>query len=416
MAVFSLTTWVKKALGWGSIDAQRSASDSYAGKVVSAETALTLSTVFACVRLVASTTASLSSGLFTIDANGDRIPSKDKDLNRILTLKPNADMTAFIFWQCVVASLLLWGNSYVLKKYRGTGANKKLISIEPLFPSCMAIQVNEDGSLTYKYTQSGSLVEYTEDDIAHFKGFSMSGKLGVSVISHATQTFGNALAVEETSGRFFSNGMRPGSALKAPQTLKGEQRKQIRESIVAELEGVAKSGGTIILEAGMEYEALGVPPQDAQMLESRKFSVEEICRWFGVPPVLIGHANITAWGTGIEQINLGYLIYSLGPLLENLEQQVRLSLIPATERDETFFDFDPNTLLRADSAGRAALYNSASQNGWMTRAEIRRKENLPFIPGSEKLTVQSALTPLDTLGETTSTPTSNKPVDDTSKV
>lgn len=412
MAVFSLTSWVKRAFGWPVVDNQVAVKSSYSGKTVSAETALNLSTVFACSRLFSQSVASFGGGLFEINAKGDKVAAKDQDLNRILTRRPNANMTAFTFWQAVVSNLLLWGNAYILKKYRGSGANKKLVSIEPLYPALVSIRQKENQMLVYQYTKDGIMTEYSEDEIAHFKGFSVSGFMGLSVISAGCQTFGNALATEETAGRYFANGMRPGTALKVPNTLKGDQRKQLRENIVSEMEGVAKTGGTIILEAGMEYQALGIPPADAQLLESRAFSVEEICRWFGVPPVLVGHSNVTAWGSGVEQITLGFLNFSIGPLLENLEQQIRESIIPSEQRSTVFFDFDTSSFMRADSTGRANLYNSASQNGWMTRAEIRRRENLPFIEGSEELTVQSALTTLQNLGK--SDP--NKTIEDSSKV
>ena len=412
MAVFSLSSWVKRAFGWPIVDTQRAVQASVSGKTVSAETALNLSTVFACSRLFSQSVASFGGGLYEIDAQGDKVVAKDQELNRILTRRPNANMTAFTFWQAVVSNLLLWGNAYILKKYRGSGASRKLVSIEPLYPALMTIRQNPNLSLTYQYSKDGFVTEYSEDEIAHFKGFSVSGYMGLSVISSGCQTFGNALATEETSGRYFSNGMRPGAALKLPNTLKGDQRKQLRDNVISEMEGVAKTGGTIILEAGMEYQALGIPPADAQLLQSRAFSVEEICRWFGVPPVLVGHSNVTAWGSGVEQITLGFLNFSIGPLLENLEQQIRESIIPTDQRSSVFFDFDTSSFMRADSAGRAALYNSASQNGWMTRAEIRRRENLPFIDGSEELTVQSALTTLQNLGKNEP----NKTIEDSSKV
>jgi HK97 family phage portal protein len=409
MAVFSLASWTKKLFGWATIDLQRSATTSHSGKVVTAESVLNLSTVFACARLLSQSGASLPGGLFEKDARGDKVPAKDIALNRILSKKPNANMTAFIFWQAVISNILLWGNAYILKTY---GPNKKLISIEPLFPSLVTIIENDDGSLTYKYTMNGLVTEYSEDRIAHFKGFSVSGRVGLSVISQGAQTFGNAIATEEASGRLFSNGMRPGSALKLPNMLKEGQREQLRDKIICEFEGVAKTGGTIILEGGMEYQALGIPPADAQMLESRNFSVEEQCRWFGVPPILIGHSNVTAWGSGVEQLFIAFATFTLGPLLENLEQQICESFIPVTERDKVFFDFDLYALMRADSTGRAALYSSGAQNGWMTRAEIRRRENLPFIEGSEELTVQAALVNLQDLGKGDA----SKTIEDSGKV
>lgn len=412
MAVFNLRSFVRGIFGFpeGGNTVQR--TDSYSGKAVNFDSAMALATVYACVRLISQSIASLPCGLFEIDSRGDKILARDKELYRLLHDRPNADMTAFTFWQAVVACILLWGNAFVKKSYRGTGANKKLIAIEPLYPALMVLQVNEDGSATYVYTKDGKRTEYSENEISHFKGFGVSGRLGLSVLSLARETLGNAMAADESSGRLFSNGMRPGSALELDNVLKEDQRKQLRENVVNQMEGVSKTGGTIILEAGMKYKAIGIPPIDAQMLESRQFSVEEICRWFGVPPVLIGHANVTTWGSGVEQIVIGFQTFTLAPITVNMQQEIGRSIIPVTQRDDMFAEFNLNALNRADSAGRAALYNSASQNGWMTRQEIRRKENLPFIEGSDKLTVQSALVNLEDLGKGDLT----KTIEDSGKV
>lgn len=415
MAVFTLNTFWRRAFGLRDATALSVQGDTYSGKAVNGTTALSISTVFACVRLISQSIASLPCGLYAFDAQGDKVLQKDNELYTLFHDRPNANMSAFSFWQAIVGAILLWGNAYGLKVYQGTGAKRRLISVEPLPPECVTLKQNKDGSLSYVYTDyitSSGQKEYSENEIIHFKGFGVSGRIGLSVIAFARQSLGNALALEETSGRLYANGMRPGGALTIPNVLKQEQRDEIRKSIADQIGGVAKSGGTIILEAGMKYEPLSMPPEDAQMLESKTFSVEEICRWFGVPPVLIGHNGVTTWGTGIEQINLGFLTYTIQPMLENIEQEVNRSGIPVDQRSKYFVEFNTTGFLRSDSAGRAALYSSGSQNGWMTRAEIRRRENLPYIEGSDELTVQSALVPLDKLGESAD----GKTIEDSSKV
>lgn len=380
-------------------DTEVLAVDNYSGKTVTPGTALTLPTVWACVRLISESVASLPCGVFTKDDQDNKIKAKDSTLYDLVHNAPNADMTAFDFWQSVVATLLLWGNAYILKTVRDNG---KVTTMEPLYPSCMEVKKSDNGAYVYVYTdpETNKKVTYDEDRIVVFKGLSVDGKHGLSVVRYAMNSMGNALALEETSGRLYSNGMRPAGALSLPNILKSSQRTQVREAIAEQIGGVAKSGGTIILEGGMTYQQLSMPPEDAQMLESKAFSVEEICRWFGVPPSLIGHTEkTTTWGTGLEQINLAFLTYTLRPHLTRLEQEIKRSLLTTRERAKGLFaEFNVEGFLRADSAGRAALYGSASQNGWMSRAEIRQKENLPYVEGSETLTVQSALTPLDQLG------------------
>ena len=374
--------------------------ENYSGKNVTVTSALGLSSVWACVRLIAESIASLPCGVYEIDPKGNKVPARASELYKILHDSPNADMTAMDFWVSVVGSMLLWGNSYSLKTYRGTGAGKKLVSLEPLRPDLMVVQVKEDGRIVFVYSEPSGRTEYTEDQIMHIPAFGLSGRAGLSVIAYARNSFGSAMALEEAGGKLYSNGMRPGGALTMPGVLKEEQRNQIRKSIADQVGGVARSGGMIILEGDMKYQALSMPPEDAQMIQSRGFTVEEICRWFAVPPSMIGHTEkTTTWGTGLEQINLGFLTYTLRPYLKRIEQAIRRSLIPAGEKEKLFAEFNIEGFLRADSAGRAALYSSAAQNGWMTRQEIRQKENLPDIEGSDQLTVQSALLPLHLLGQ-----------------
>jgi len=401
MPVFSLTSFFRRTFGLTDHNALRGwEGENYSGKGVTETTALTISTVWSCVKLVSESIASLPLGIFENDTDGNKVLLRDSDLYRLVHESPNADETAFDFWQAVIALILLWGNCYILKTYRGAGASRKLTAFEILDPAKMGFKENPDGSLTYLYSDIDGRKEYSEDQIAHFRGFRMKSKFGLSVIRQAANTIGNSLAMQETTGRLYSNGMRPSGALTVPGELKKEQREQMRTNIAGQVGGVSKTGGIIVLEHGMSFTPLSIPPEDAQMLESCAFSVEEICRWFGVPPILIGHSEkTTSWGTGIEQINLGFLQYTITPMLKRIESQVKRSMMNPGDRKRQFAEFNVAGFLRADSTGRAALYGSASQNGWMTRAEIRAKENLPSIPGSDKLTVQSNLVPLDQLGQ-----------------
>lgn len=412
MSILNLFSFFTRPASLSQTAIEPISGENYSGKCVNAGTALTLSTVWACVKLISESVASLPCGVYEKDKEGHKVPLNGENIYGILHDSPNADMSAFDFWQVIVASTLLWGNAYVLKTTRNNG---EIISLEPLNPAAVERRINQDGSYTYFYTdpERHTRKEYPEDRIVVFKGLSLNGKTGLSVIKYGMNSFGSALALDETSGRLYSNGMRPGGALKMPGILKAEQRKQVRENIAEQIGGVAKTGGTIILEGGMEYQSLTIPPEDAQMLESKSFSVSEICRWFGVPPALIGHTEkTTTWGTGLEQMNLGFVTYCLRPHLTRIEQEIKRSLLTAREKARgVYAEFNVEGFLRADSVGRAALYSSASQNGWMSRAEIRRKENLPYIEGSEVLTVQSALVPLDQIGKKAPTR-----VEDTEKV
>lgn len=412
MSIIRLPKWVNRVLGVEDQTAlYGNGGGNYSKQCVNQETALALSAVWACAKLIAESIASLPFGLYSLDSRGDQVAINDSQLYRLLRNSPNADQTAIEYWSITVANILLWGNSYSLKEYSGSGKSRKVVSITPLSPKLMSFVGNPDGSLTYKYMPViGPQVTYTEDQIAHFKGFSMGGRFGLSVIYYATNSFGAAMALDQAAGTLYANGLRPSGALTMPSFMKKGQRDDIRQSLKADIGGVQNTGGVLILEGGMKFEPLGIPPEDAQLLESRGFSVEEVCRWFSVPPVLIGHSDkTTTWGSGIEQLNLGFLQYCITPLLTRLEQQVQQSFLTPVERMNTFCTFDVSGFLRTDAAGRAALYSSGTQNGWLQRAEVRRKENLPYAgPDTETLTAQSALLPLDKLGEQPATGTPAK--------
>jgi len=412
LAVFGIngvTSWISKRFKLTDHDGMVIGSEDCGVRPVNAQAALTLSAVFACARLIARSIASLPCGIYEMDSQGDKVLVRDSDLYRILRRSPNADMTAFNFWVAVISSILLWGNAYVLKTYR-TG--KKIVSLEPLLPSHMSIRENKDGSFKYIYTDPirGTQKEYNEDEIMHLKGFTLDGRIGLSVIAYANQSFGNSLAQEDSNSRTYQRGMQKTGVLKVEKSLTPEQRQAFKDNIAKQFSGLSKSGGTLVLEGGMSFEALSLTPADAELIASRSFSIEEICRWFGVPPVLIGHNDkTTSWGTGIEQINLGFLTYVIQPILVSIEQEIHKSLIEPADKERLFAEFNIEGFLRSDSAGRASLYSSASQNGWMTRQEIRKKENLPYVDGSDTLTVQSALVNLNQLdkiprGTTSTTP------------
>lgn len=373
------------------------------------EAALTLSTVWACARLIARSFASLPCGVFENDANGDKILQRDSELYKLLKKSPNADMTPFDFWVAIIMSVLFRGNAYALKTYSG----KRLISIEPLLFDRMDVRENRDGSYSYFYHDASGIHEYYEDKIIHFKGLTSNGKMGLSVLGYAALSIGSALSMESSSSSIYQKGMTKTGVLTVDKTLTPEQRKAFKDNIAGNFSNIGKTGATLVLEGGMKFEALDITPKDLELIQSRGFSIEEICRWFGVPPVLIGHnVNTTSWGTGVEQINLAFLTYTMQPMIISIEQEMNKSLIAPADRDRLFVEFNIDSFLRADSTGRAALYSSASQNGWMKRSEIRKKENLPYVEGSDKLTVQSALVNLDDLGKDLTQGT----IEDSSKV
>ncbi len=366
-----------------------------AGEAVTVEGSLGLDTVWACVRLISQVISTLPFPLYKKDAEGFGVPAVDHPLYRVLHDQPNYDMTACNFWEAMVGCLLLWGNAFA-KIERGGLDNRDVMGLRPLRPDNMVPRLNADGTITYIYTWNGTTEEFPEDEILHIKGFSLDGYCGLSPIAQARQTLGSARAAERASGAIFRNGMRPSGYLKSAEYLTPEQRESAK-GILEGFKGAANTGGVPLLEGGWDFTSLSIPPEDAQLLETRAFHVEQICRWFDVPPVMVGHSSTTTWGSGIEQLMLWFLQSCLRSHLKRIEQAVHKACLRPEEKGTYYAEFNIEGLLRADSAARAQLYSALAQNGIMDRNEIRGKENLPKRDGAGDLTVQSNLVPLKDL-------------------
>ncbi|MNF80501.1 Phage portal protein [compost metagenome] len=234
----------------------------------------------------------------------------------------------------------------------------------------------------------------------HTRGFGTDPMCGLSPLAMGRNVFGAAMAADESASKMFANGMKLGGVLSTDQILNKAQREDIREDMAAKFAGAVNTGKTMVLEAGMKYQQVSMTPEDAQMLQTRAFNVEEICRWFRTPPWMVGHtSNSTSWGTGMEQQMLGFLSFTLLPWMKRIEQSINRRLLRPDERRRFYAKFNVEGLLRADSAARASFYSSMTQNGIYTRDDCRIKENLaPMGGNAAKLTVQSNMLPIDKLG------------------
>lgn len=366
------------------------------GAVINADTALKLSAVWACVRLRSQVIASLPLHLY----DNQKKVAVNHPLYRILHNSPNRDMTASEFWESMVASLDLWGNAYAfVSKNARTG---QVISIEPLNPEFMQVIRDKNGVITYRYQENGKIIYYIDDEILHIKGFSLDGFVGLSPIQYQSQVIGHQTDANNASNHEFKNNLKAGGILTSPKILTGEQRETLRGKLF-EFSKPENAGRFLVLEDGMNVGGTGVRinPQDAQLLESRYFGIEEICRIFSVPPQLIYHTDkASSWASSLENMNLGFLMYSLRPILVRIEQTIVKKLLTPAERGKYKPRFSVEGLLRADSQGRTAFYTSALQNGWLTRNEVRELEDLPPLAGGDSLTVQLNLTTLENLGKT----------------
>jgi HK97 family phage portal protein len=365
--------------------------------------ALQLSVVWSCVRLIAETIATLP--LITYErkmVNGReiRVVAREHPLYALLHDSPNADMTAVEFWEAVVSQICLWGNAYCLKSFNGIG---KLVALDPLNPALMRPPYRgSDGLIHFDYSAPTGLKEYTDSEIWHIKGFGTDGLMGLSPITVGWRSMCGATATENASASTFTNNMRTQATVSVKEILTIEQRAQMKTKLMGAVFGDARTGQLQLLEGGAEMKQLSMHPADAQMLETRVFSVEDLCRWFGIPPSMIGHGTaVSNWGTGREQINLNLIQYVFRAYMVRIEQGIKKSLMKPAERTRYFSEYSVEGLLRGDSTARAAFYGAMTQNGLKTRNECRALENDPPLDGGDELTVQSNLIPLSLLGKIT---------------
>lgn len=371
---------------------QWSQGGNFTGERVTVNSALQLSAAWACVRLISETISTLPMHLYESSGTSKRL-AKDHNLYRLLHSQPNADMTAVEFWQAVLSSLLLWGNAYVEKRVSGG----VITSLEFLMPDAVTRHELKSGAVEWRYKEIGQPERVIhESRMWHTPAFTVDGVTGLSPISMGANVFGGAIAADKASANTFTNGMKSAGLVTMDAKLKPDQREEIRGHV----ESVSRSGGVMVLERGSGFQQLTMNPQDAELLSTRAFNVEEICRWFRVPPFMVGHSEkSTSWGTGIESQMIGFGTFVLRPWCVRLEQSARKDLLAPEERGRYSAEYALEGLLRGDSSARAAFYSSMTQNGVMTRDECRALENLePKGGNAEVLTVQSNMLPIDKLG------------------
>lgn len=376
-----------------------------AGQVVNQNTVLQLSAVWACVRLIAETISTLPLQIYERTSDGRRV-AKDHVAYGLIHSQPNLDSTSAVFWEAMIVSMLMGGNGFAEMKFIGP----RLVALYYLDTKRLTIDKYQ-GKRRYRYkNEDGTQREIPEAKIFRIPGFTLDGDWGVSAISYGAQVFGSALAAANAANSTFEKGMMSTVAFSVDGKLNPAARDDLRD-MVRRITGALNAGESPVLENGMKASALGINPIDAQLLESRQFSVEDICRWFRVPPYMVGHTSgASNWGTGIEQQMIGFLTFVLRPWLIRIEQYISMKLIPLVDREKFYAEFNVEGLLRADSKTRAEVNAANVNNGLRTRDEVRAQENDPPMGGNAGvLTVQSAMVPLDKLGETVAPATTVKP-------
>lgn len=344
---------------------------------------LALSAAWACVNLLAGTIASLPLMVYRT-RNGSRTVASDHPLYRVLHDSPNADQTSLDFWEFICACLEMHGNAYC-EIERGAGGRVIALS-PPMVPELMQVRRLSNGDLEYEWTDGARRRKETQERILHIRGFGGSPLGGLSTLSFGRRAFGLAQAINNAAAATFRNGVRnSGVMTKEGTPFTAEQRKTAEDLLLQKYSGAMNAGVPMLLDNGLKWQSISINPEDAQMLESRAFSVEEICRFFGVPPHMVGHTEkVTSWGTGLEQQTLGFQKFTLRRRLKRIEQALEKQLLTPLDRSQGItIEFNLEGLLRADSKSRSEFYASGLQNGWFTINEVRSLENMPPVEGGD---------------------------------
>lgn len=354
-------------------------------KAVTERSAMQMTAVYSCVRILAEAVAGLPLHLYRYKEDGGKEKALDHPLYLLLHDEPNPEMSSFVFRETLMTHLLLWGNAYAQIIRNGRG---EVMALYPLMPDRMAVDRDDKGQLYYEYTTSaddapiskGSIVRLKPSDVLHIPGLGFDGLVGYSPIAMAKNAIGLAIATEEYGSKFFANGAQPSGVLEHPGTIKDPQR--VRDSWMSQFGGSANSNKIAVLEEGLKYTPISISPEQAQFLETRKFQINEIARIFRVPPHMVGDLEKSSF-SNIEQQSLEFVKYTLEPWLVRWEQSIQRTLFSADEKKRYFVRFNVEGLLRGDYASRMNGYAVGRQNGWMSANDIRELENLDRIPAEE---------------------------------
>lgn len=354
--------------------------------------ALTISAYWASIRLLSEVVASMPIRCYNIDIKKHtKTVNTENHLWNIINYRPNRYQTRTEFIESLVFSLSSWGNAYFRIQRNGA---KKIISLMPLAASQVKVQLLRDGEVTYHYTDaSNNTIVYAAESIWHIKLFG-NGIVGLSPLQYAARALGIAYEMDKRMGTLAANGGKTNGILTVDQALKPEQRESIRQAYKGLENG--DSDELFILEAGFDYKQTSLSPSDMQLIENRRFQIEDIARFMGVPSVLINDTSATTtWGSGIEQITQGFYKLNLRPYLERIESSIQRWLMPEVEGKTTIIEFDFDALLRADKITRMDASNKAINSGVLTPNEARADEGLKPMLGGDRIYLNGTLQPAE---------------------
>lgn len=383
-------------------EALRQLGRTSAGKVVNEHNAMQLTTVYACVRIIAEAIAGLPLHLYRYTDSGKE-KAVDHPYYYLLHDEPNHEMSSFTFRETLMTHLLLYGNAYAQKIFDNRG---RITALYPLIPSQMAVLRDASGRIVYQYTYTpndakpgtSKTVNLSREEVFHIPGLGFNGLVGFSPIAMARNALGLAMATEEYGSKFFANGAQPSGVLEHPGAIKDPER--LRQNWQETFGGSGNSNKTAVLEEGLKYHPISIPPDQAQFLESRKFQVTEICRIFRMPPHMVGDLEKSSFNN-IEQQSLEFVKYTLDSWVCRWEQGLQRGMLLENEKKQLFWKFNVDGLLRGDYVSRMNGYAVGRQNGWLSANDIRTLENQDPIPddqGGNLYLVNGNMLPLSKAG------------------
>lgn len=350
---------------------------------VTFESALQLSAVWACVKLISETISSLPLTVYRVTETGRKV-AINHPLQILFNGKVNRYQTKVEFFETVLLNLITTGNAYCYIQR----INNRIVGLLPLMSADMEVTLLQDGSLVYEYTQDAGVDVYAESSIWHLKLMG-NGVIGLSPLAYQRNTLGIAQAAESAVTKIYRNGAKPSGVLSMDKFLTQEQRELVRQKFYTLSTG--QEDRLMVLEGGMKFDAISLSPQDIELLASRQFQISEICRWYGVPSVMVNDtSSSTVWGSGIEQIVSGFYKLTLRPLMEKIEASIISNLMEPGDAARYEVEFDFNALTRSDLKTRYDSYRIGIYGGFLTPNEARRMEGMPNEDGGDSLYMQGA--------------------------
>lgn len=357
------------------------------GASVTAETALYVSTVLACARVYMNGTAQVPFRLMQVTGN-KRMPAADKELGKLLTRKPNPWQTSYEFRETITLHAMLTGNAYVF--VNRVGMARDIRELIPLEPKRVEVKRRPDMTLEYKVSnENGASQVFSSDAIWHIRGPSWNSWLGLEIIKLAREAVGLAITLEQAQSEFQKNGAQTSGVLATKDKLSPERFEYLSAWMDKHLPGGERFGKPMIVDDEAEYTNRSFSAVDQQLVESRKMQIEEICREFGVMPIMVGYSDKTATYASSEQMFLAHVVHTLSPWYKRIEESADANLLTEEDRDAGYYTkFFPNALMRGAAKDRSEFYKNAlgdtQRPGYMTRNEVRELEDLNPVDGGDE--------------------------------